>query len=519
MKLMHQFFKVRTLCISLLALFVCTGSALAQSSQPDPSALTGDASVTINVLWLLVATCLILLMQPGFALLTTGFTRAKNVSNTMGMGLMVFAITALCYWAVGFAFQFGGINQPIPGAGGDAWTFMPTTLGDWGSNLNRELSFGSHGILGLSGFLLSDIVNNFGILAFFFLHFAIAAVAVAIPAGAMAERMKWSGYLILTIVMGLLVYPLIGNWGWGGGWLANLGRSMQLGNGMVDYAGGGVVHLTGGAVALAGALVIGPRIGKYNRDGSANVIAGHNVPMAILGAFLLVVGWLGLNAAAALGFSGALRGLTLQAIVNTLLAISAGALSAMFYMTIISRLRRPDPVMTVKGLMGGAVAISACGALVAPWAAVVIGLLAGIFVCAAAAALDRLKIDDAVGAIPVHLVGGGWGLLAVGIFANGNPASANWNGVASTVSGLLAANGGGQGGVSQLLVQLLALLVIFVVPFGISFVIFKAMHAAGVMRVSPDVELAGLDVVEMGAEGYPADFEPSVESLRSMTYP
>ncbi|MFN8439208.1 MAG: ammonium transporter [Caldilineaceae bacterium] len=500
----------KALLVTLVALMLSAGSAFAQNNQPDATALATDALVSINAMWVIVAAIFIFLMQAGFALVETGFTRAKNVANTMSMVLMVFAVSALCYWAVGFAFQFGGINRLMPDLGAGEWIYSPTSLGDWGSSLQNELSFGNYGLLGLNGFMLSGIGANFGILAFFFFQFCFAAACVAIPTGAVAERMKWGGYLVMTILVSALIYPLIGNWGWGGGWLANLGRSMNLGNGLVDFAGSGVIHMTGGAVALAGALVIGPRIGKYNRDGSANTIAGHNVPMGVLGTFILVIGWFAFNSGSALGFTGASRDLAIVAVVNTLLAVSAAGVSAMLYMMFASPNRRPDPVMTVNGLLAGAVSITGPCAFVDPWAAVVIGLAAGLLVCWSAALLEKLKIDDPVGAVPVHLVCGAWGLLAVGIFANGNPQTAYWNGVSGAVTGAL------NGGIPQLIAQLISLIAITVVAFGLAYIVFKVMQGAGLLRVSADVELAGMDVAEMGVEGYPPDFEPSIESLRDM---
>ena len=218
-------------------------------------------------------------------------------------------------------------------------------------------------------------------------------------------------------------------WVWGGGWLANLGRTMSLGNGAVDFAGSGVVHLIGGTIALVGAIVIGPRIGRFNKDGTANAIPGHNIPMGVLGTIILFFGWFGFNPGSSLGFVGGFRDLAIIAAVNTLLAGAAGGISAMFYMWWAGPTKKPDPGMSVNGVLAGLVAITAPCAFVDTWAAVVIGVVAGVIVCLATFALEKLHIDDPVGATPVHFVNGLWGVIAVGIFASANPASAGWNGV------------------------------------------------------------------------------------------
>ncbi len=510
----HQRIKWGALAISLCSLLLTSGNALAQSSQMDATVLANEAIISINAMWVILAAIFIFFMQAGFALVETGFTRAKNVANTMSMVLMVFAISALCYWIAGFGFQFGGINKIYPAVGNQTeWVFSPITLGNWSGALESELAIGNHGILGMSGFMLAGLGANFGILAFFFFQFCFAAAATAIPTGAVAERMKFSGYIAMTILMSLVIYPLIGNWGWGGGWLANLGRTMGLGNGAVDYAGSGVIHMTGGAVALAGAMVIGPRIGKYNKDGSANTIAGHNVPMGVLGTFILVIGWFAFNSGSALGFTGAFRNLAISAVISTLLSTAAAGVSAMLYMMLVSPSRRPDPVMMVNGLLAGAVAITAPCAFVDSWAAVVIGLVAGLLVCVATATLDKMKIDDPVGAVPVHLVNGAWGVLAVGLFANGNDLTSLWNGVSTPVTGLVTDFALGM---PQLIAQIVMLVICFAVPFGISYIAFKTLQGMKMLRVTTDVELAGLDITEMGIEGYPPDFEPSIESLREV---
>ncbi len=312
-----------------------------------------------------------------------------------------------------------------------------------------------------------------------------------------AERLKFIGFVLMGLWVSMFIYPLVGGWIWGGGWLQNLGRSVGLGNGAVDFAGSGVVHMIGGAIGLAGAIVLGPRIGKFNKDGSANTIPGHSISLGVLGTIILFFGWFGFNPGSSLGFVGAFRNLAVIAAVNTLLAGAAGGVSAMAYMWLVGSSKKPDPGMSVK------VAITAPCAFVDSWAAVVIGLIAGLIVCWASVLLEKLKIDDPVGAVPVHFFNGMWGVLAVGIFANGNPDTAAWNGVESPVTGLL------YGGTTQILAQLAEVGSIFVFVFGLSYVFFKILAALKLLRVSREVELQGLDIPEMGSLGYPVDWEPS----------
>jgi Amt family ammonium transporter len=462
----------------------------------------------LNVLWVLVAGFLVFFMQAGFALVETGFTRNKNVAHTMMMNLMVFCIGAVGYWLTGFALQFGGVNYTYPDVNGvGAWAFSPVTLGDWAGVLDKPLLIGGSGAAGLSGFLLGGLGANFGVLAFFLFQMVFMDTAATIPTGSMAERLKFVGFALMGLWVSMFVYPVVGNWVWGGGWLANLGRTAGLGNGAVDFAGSGVVHMIGGAVGLAGAIILGPRIGKFNKDGSANAIPGHNIPMGVLGAVILFFGWFGFNPGSALGFTGAFRNLAVIAAVNTLMAGAAGGCAAMAYLWLFGPTRKPDPGMSVNGVLAGLVAITAPCAFVDSWAAVVIGLVAGVWVCVSAAWLEKLKIDDPVGAIPVHFFNGLWGVLAVGIFANGNPDTAAWNGVATPVTGLL------YGGATQILAQLAEAGVIAVTVVGLSLVFFKLLEAFGLLRVSRADELAGLDAPEMGALGYPKDWEPAPDAV------
>ena len=502
--------KTRSGLVLLLAIVLAltiTTPVFAQDGGPGEE--VADLTLGINILWMIVGGFLVFFMQAGFALVETGFTRNKNVAHTMMMNMMVFCIGAVGYWLTGFAFQFGGVNAAYPevvraGVIAGEWAHSPVTLGDWTGFLASPLiRFGQFGILGGSGFLLAGFGANAGLLAFFLFQMVFMDTAATIPTGSMAERLKFIGFVLMGLWVSMFIYPVVGGWVWGGGWLQNLGRSVGFGNGAVDFAGSGVVHMIGGAIALAGAIVIGPRIGKFNKDGSANAIPGHSISLGVLGTIILFFGWFGFNPGSSLGFVGAFRSLAVLAAINTLMAGAAGGVSAMTYAWLLGPTKKPDPGLSVNGILAGLVAITAPCAFVDSWAAVVIGLIAGVIVCWATALLEKWKIDDPVGAVPVHFFNGMWGVLAVGIFANGNPDTAAWNGVESAVTGLL------YGGTTQIFAQLAEAASIFVTVFGLSYVFFKALAALKLLRVSREVELQGLDLPEMGALGYPVDWEPS----------
>ena len=499
------------LLVMLLA-FVLVTPAFAQDGNPPTAEQVDDISLGLNMLWMLLGGFLVFFMQAGFALVETGFTRNKNVVHTMMMNMMVFCIGAVGYWLTGFAFQFGGVNAAYPevstaGAIAGEWAHSPITLGDWSGLLATPLlRIGQFGLLGGSGFALSGVETNAGILAFFLFQMVFMDTAATIPTGSMAERLKFSGFVAMGLWVSMFIYPLVAGWIWGGGWLQNLGRIAGFGNGAVDFAGSGPVHMIGGVVGLAGSIVLGPRIGKFNKDGSANSIPGHNITIGVLGTIILFFGWFGFNPGSSLGFLGGFRNLAVIAAINTLLAGAAGGVSAMTYMWLIGPTKKPDAGMSVNGILAGLVAITAPCAFVAPWAAVVIGAIAGVLVIWASTALEKLKIDDPVGAVPVHMVNGAWGVLAVGIFANGNPDTAAWNGMESAVTGLI------YGGSTQIIAQLAEVVSIFVVVFGLSYLFFKAMYALKLMRVSREDELAGLDLPEMGSLAYPADWEAPADA-------
>ena len=467
-------------------------------------------TININILWVLLAAFLVFFMQAGFALVEVGFTRAKNVAHTMMMNIMVFCIGALGYWVSGFAIQYGAANYTYPAtATADAWNFSPVTLGNWGDLLSGGVRLGEQwGIFGTTGFFLQGVPLSVpGILAFFIFQMVFMDTTATIPTGSGAERMKFTGFVILSFFIAMLIYPLSGNWVWGGGWLANLGRTLGLGNGAVDFAGSGVVHVAGGAIGLATAIVLGPRIGRFNRDGSANAIPGHNIPMGIVGAIILFFGWFGFNPGSSLGIQGALINLVAIATINTLLAGAAGGLSAMTYMWVFGSAKKPDPSMAVNGLLAGLVAITAGCAFVDIWAAVVIGLIAGVWVCVVTVLLEKWQIDDPVGAAPVHLFNGLWGVIAVGLFANGNTDTAGWNGIATPVTGLFYG-----GGVGQLLAQLIESGAIFASAFTLAWIVCKMLNRFDLLRSEPQAEIVGLDIPEMGSPGYWEGSHPNIRS-------
>ncbi len=473
-------------------------------------------TLNANIVWVLIAGFLVFFMQAGFAFVETGFTRAKNVAHTMMMNMMVFCIGAIGYWICGFAFQFGAVDHTyaktaISATQGSAeWAFSPTTLGNWGDLLSTGLRLGQQwGILGFSGFFLQGIgLGAAGIFAFFLFQMVFMDTAATIPTGSGAERLRFIGFVVMGFWVSMFIYPLIGNWVWGGGWLANLGRTVGLGNGSVDFAGSGVVHMTGGAVGLAITLVLGPRLGRFNEDGTANAIPGHNIPMGVLGTIILFFGWFGFNPGSALGTQGTAMNLVALAAVNTLMAGAAGGFSAMLYMWWFGPVRKPDPSMSVNGILAGLVAITAPCAFVTSWAAVVIGLVAGIVVCLSAQWLENMKIDDPVGAVPVHFFNGVWGVLALGLFASGNPDTAGWNGIDSAPLGLFYG-----GGLGQLAAQLTEVVAIFVFVFGLSWVLFKILNSFGLLRSKPADEIIGLDIPEMGSRGYWEGSHPNIRTV------
>jgi Amt family ammonium transporter len=449
--------------------------------------LVDQTRLGVNFTWLLVTGFLVMFMQAGFALVETGFTRAKNAMHTMSMNFMIYAIGIIGFFLVGFGIAFGGLGKiGVANLGG---------LKPLDGMFAIQIGDTSWGLFGTTGFALTGGSYDVGVIAFFLFQLVFMDTAATIPTGSMAERFRWKPFVVYGLFISAILYPMYAAWTWGGGFLSQLG-TLGMGAGYADFAGSGVVHSVGGWCALAGAMVLGPRLGKYNKDGSSNTILGHNQILAILGTFILAFGWFGFNPGSTFGAAGngALR-IGIVAVV-TMLASGFGAFTAMAYTWWTEG--KPNPGMMVNGMLAGLVAITAPSGFVGPVAGALIGAIAGVLVCLAVAFIDkRLKIDDPVGAIAVHGVNGLWGVLATGIFADG---TANYGGY--TVTGLLYGN------VGQFVAQVVGAGVAFVWAFGASFIFFKVLNRFVKLRVSPETELAGLDIPEMGMGGYIPDDVP-----------
>lgn len=462
----------------------------AAKSEPFASQLAVQVNqnrLGINFTWTLIAGFLVMFMQLGFALVETGFCRRKNALHVMAMNFSIYFLGMLGYFFVGFAFQFGGIgNVGVPNLGGLA-----------GLNKEFTISLGGvdWGLIGHKGFFLSDGTYDAGIAVMFLFQMVFMDTTATIPTGAMAERWKWSAFCVYGFFISTIIYPIFGNWAWGGGWLSQLGKK-GLGQGYIDFAGSGVVHAVGGFTALAGAYVLGPRLGKYNKDGSSNLLPGHNMILAIVGTLILAFGWFGFNPGSTLGASGN-GNLRIGLIaVATMIAGSSGAMMSMLVTWYLNG--KPDAGMTCNGLLAGLVAITAPSGYVSPISAFIIGAVAGTIVVFSVAILDRtLRIDDPVGAISVHGVCGVWGMLAVGLFADG---TANYGG--TQVKGLFF------GDASQLGAQAIGAVTVILWAGGVSLLFFKLYDRLVGLRPAPEDELAGLDMPELGAPAYWESGEP-----------
>jgi Amt family ammonium transporter len=466
--------------------------------SPEPVTVLGQQ---VNLLWIVVGAALVVFMQAGFALVETGFNRAKNAAHVMSMNLAIFGIGVAAYFLVGFGFMFGGYSYFLQGY-------------DFGYDHPIGSALIGHGhwvFLWKGGFALSDLTGHAGtngmfagaVIGFFLYMVAFMDATATIPTGAMAERWKWKSFVLWGFFCAGIWYPLFGAWTWGGGWLNQLGNSWHLGFGYVDFAGSGVVHAMGGVAALAGIIVIGPRIGKFDADGRPRAIPGHHIPMAILGAMILLFGWFGFNGASTFAATDSGIGIV---VANTAIASAFGLVSAMLWIT--HRTGKPDPGMMANGMLAGLVAITAPCYFVDPWAAAVIGAIAGLIVIEAAFFVERrLKLDDPVGAVAVHGANGLFGVLSVGIFANGHY-GAGWNLTTTKltqgkgVTGILT---DWDLGIRQLGAQAMGALVICTVMFGLAYAFFRLSDrfTKGGIRSDEETELAGLDMPEMGVEAYP----------------
>ena len=422
-----------------VALITGYSVAFAQDITSDADKLDQSA----NIIWMLGA-FLVFFMQAGFAFLGAGLIRAKNTTNYMTKSFMDFAIASLSFWAFGFALM-------------------------WGTS--------AAGIAGNTNYFLTDAADGQTYVDFVF-QMVFAGTAATIVAGAVAERTKTQAYLAYSFIIGAIIYPLYGHWVWGGGWLGAMDK-IDL-PAAADYAGSGVVHAVGGFVALAGAVVVGPRIGKINADGSANVISGHNVGYVVIGTFILFFGWFGfnINTGDSIGLNA----------INTLLAGATGSIVALYIRLV--QTGKTDILIACNGALAGLVGITAGAAFVEPWSAVAIGAIAAPIMMASLLLIERvLKIDDPVGAISVHGVTGLWGLLAVGIFANGN------NGV----EGLVVGEG------KQIISQLISMGVVLAWGLVTGFALFMLLKVTMGVRATEAEELEGLDISEHRLPAYADD--------------
>ena len=399
----------------------------------------------VDTLWVLLAAFLVFFMQAGFGMLEAGFIRAKNATNILTKNFLDFCMASLGFFLFGYAIMFGSGN----------------------------------GFMGFTGWFLSGAESGADVplFAFWLFQAAFCGAAATIVAGGMAERMRFPAYLIYSFLISALIYPIVGHWIWGGGWLASLG--------FADFAGSTVVHTTGGIAALVGTIILKPRIGKYRADGTPNLIAGHNIPLASLGVFILWFGWFGFNPGSTLGVGDG--GLIARVAINTNLAAAAGGLFAMGVIWILSG--KADLSLAMNGALAGLVAITAPCAFVDPWAAIVIGAVGGIIVVFGCEFLDKVRIDDPVGAVPVHGINGIWGTLSIGLFGRASLGLDN--------AGLFYG-----GGLRALGVQALGVFCVAAFVFVAMGVIFKLIDVTVGLRVSEDEEYRGLDIGEHGIQSY-----------------
>jgi Amt family ammonium transporter len=421
---------------------------LAAAAQEEAAEMTAaDVQAVLDNIWVLVAAILVIFMNAGFGMLETGFCRQKNAVNILSKNLIVFALATLSFWAIGFSFMFGSGTGFIGGGG----FFLTGDLATYG----------------LDGGTLTVAV-------FFLFQAAFAGTAATIVSGAVAERIKFIDFIVFSILLTGISYPITGHWVWGGGMLSEIG--FLGGTGFSDFAGSTVVHSVGGWAALMGAAILGPRIGKY-QDGQTTALPGHNMSIATLGCLILWIGWFGFNPGSQLAADNAVPFIA----VTTNLAAAAGGVAAVVTSWVISG--KPDLSMIINGILAGLVAITAGCAGVNYLGAVIIGLIAGILVVFSVFFFDSIRIDDPVGAISVHLVNGIWGTLAVGLF--------------DTASGLFFG-----GGITQLIAQIMGILTIGLFTVVFSTIAWIALKSIFGLRVSEEEELAGLDIGEHGMEAY-----------------
>jgi Amt family ammonium transporter len=469
----------------------------AQSSK-EPLALkladnVGHLRIATNFSWTLLTGYLVLFMQAGFALLTCGLVRKKNAGHLMMLNFAAYVFAFLAYYAVGYAFQFGAV----------AINAAPVNLGGTPMLNHFLIGSGQWGFLGGKGFFLSGPAYDAGSNCLTLFEVVFMETAGYIIVGAICERITFWAFLLCELFIGAFLYPVFGCWVWGGGWLSQLGSTMHLGHGYVDFAGSSVVHGVGGFCAMALSVILGPRLGKYGADGKPRAFPAHNIVFVVTGTFILLFGWMGFNPGSTLGATD----LRISVVaVNTNLSAVAGSAAAMLLWYFM--FGKPDITMACNGMLAGLVAITAPCAFVSPTSSVVIGVAAGVLVCLGVLFNERiLKIDDPCGAISVHGYCGWFGAVSLGIFADGTY-GAGWNGVGALnylgkagqgVTGLI------HGDASQFWMQLGGASLMVVYAFGITWSVFTVVNKVRSMRVSKEVELTGLDVPEFGMLAYPED--------------
>jgi Amt family ammonium transporter len=453
----------------------------------------GHVRVATNFAWTLNTGYLVLFMQAGFALLTCGLVQKKNAAHLMMLNFAAYVFAFLAYYACGYAFQFGAV----------AINAAPANLGGTPTLNHFLIGSGQWGFVGGKGFFLTGPGYDAGSNCLTLFEVVFMETAGYIIVGAICERITFWAFLLCELFIGAILYPISGCWAWGGGWLSQLGLSMNMGHGYVDFAGSTVVHAVGGFAAMALAIILGPRLGKYGPGGRIRVFPAHNIVYVVTGTFILLFGWMGFNPGSTLGATD----LRISVVaVNTNLAAVAGSAAAMLIWYFA--FGKPDITMACNGMLAGLVAITAPCAFVGPTAAIVIGLLAGSLVCGGVLFNDRvLKIDDPCGAISVHGYCGWLGGVSVGIFADGTYGS-GWNGVGTSsylghagqgVTGLI------HGDTRQFWIQLLGASLYALWAFVGTYIVFSVVNKVKSMRVTPEVEEEGLDIPEFGMQGYPED--------------
>lgn len=445
---------------------------------------TGDLATALNIVWTLVAAFLVMFMQAGFALVETGLCRKKNAAHVMAMNFLVYAIGIIGFWAVGFGLQMGGVGA-MATFGGDA------TLS---SEFVVKIAGHDFGLFGTKGFFLTLANYTPAVATMFLFQMCFMDTTVTIPTGALAERWKFISFVLLSLAISMIIYPIYANWVWGCGWLSALGVNFKLGHGHVDFAGSSVVHMTGGVIAFVTAKMLGPRIGKFNSKGEPTPIPGHNIPFALLGTFILAFGWFGFNAGSSL--AGTDTRIAVAA-TNTMLASASGAFAAAVFVWV--RFGKPDPTWLANGMLAGLVAITAPCAFIGAPQAILVGAIAGVLVVLSATFIEtKLKLDDPVGATSVHGVCGAWGILALGLFSNGTYGD-GLNGVPGKVTGLFYGDSG------QFVAECIGIITNIVWVGATAWLFFFIIGKLVGNRVSAEDEISGLDIPEMGLIAYPDD--------------